>query len=77
MTTSTGAGFAPRHAEALVRRQAPEGTRTTEMSALLDAGHVRPGARVSFIAAVGDHDAGTLDAVAGSEFVDDRIRLEE
>ena len=38
---------------------------------------VQPGARVSFVAADRDHDAAQLDAVAGSEFVDDRIRLPE
>jgi hypothetical protein len=33
--------------------------------------------RASFIAANRDNDAGRLDAAAGCEFVDDRIRLRE
>jgi hypothetical protein len=32
---------------------------------------------MSFIAADSDDDAGRLDAAAGCEFVDDRIRLRE
>ena len=35
---------------------------------------VRPPARRSFIAADRDHDTRQLDAVAGCEFVDDRVR---
>jgi hypothetical protein len=42
---------------------------------MLDARDVQPGARVSLIAAYQDHDA--LDAAAGCEYVDDRIRLAE
>ena len=52
-------------------------TRAAETRAILETGDVQPGARVSFIAADRDHDAGKLDAVAGCEFVDDRIRLRE
>jgi hypothetical protein len=45
------------------------------MRAILDTGDDPPGARVSFIASDRDDDAERLDAVAGCEFVDDRIRL--
>jgi len=51
--------------------------RATEMRTMRVIGDLQPSARVSFIAADRDHDAGRLDAVAGSEFVDDRIRLRE
>jgi hypothetical protein len=51
--------------------------RAVEMRAILDTGHVQPGARVWFIASDRDDDAGRLDAGAGCEFVDDRIRLLE
>jgi hypothetical protein len=47
------------------------------MRAILDTGYVQPGARVSFIASDRDDDAGRLDADAGCECVDDRIRLLE
>jgi hypothetical protein len=40
-----------------------------------DSGDVQPDAGVSPIASDRDDDAGRLDAVAGCEFVDDRIRL--
>ena len=36
-----------------------------------------PGALVQLIGDEGDHDAERLDAAAGCEFVDDRIRLLE
>ena len=36
-----------------------------------------PGPRVPLIAADRDHDARRLDAVAGCEFLDDRIRRRE
>jgi hypothetical protein len=36
---------------------------------------VQPGGRASFSTADRDDDAGRLDVVAGSEFLDDRIRL--
>ena len=48
-------------------------TRVAEMRAIQDTGSVQ-GDRVSFSAADRDDDSGRLDAVAGSEFVDDRIR---
>ena len=38
---------------------------------------VQPNRGPSIVAADLDHDAQRLDAVAGSEFVDDRIRLRE
>jgi hypothetical protein len=37
----------------------------------------QPAATGSFSTADRDHDAGRLDVVAGSEFLDDRIRLRE
>ena len=40
-----------------------------------DARDVQPSARVSLIAAYQEH--GAVDAVAGCEYVDDRIRLQE
>jgi hypothetical protein len=52
-------------------------TRAAEMHASLHTGDVQPGARVSFIAPDRDDEAERLDAVAGCEFVDDRIRLRE
>jgi hypothetical protein len=52
-------------------------TRAEEMRAIPDTGSVQPGAPVPFIASDRDDDAGRLDAVAGCEFVDDRIRLLE
>jgi nucleoside-diphosphate-sugar epimerase len=52
-------------------------TRGTEQSAMMNAGDAQPSPGASFIAADGDHPAETPDAVAGSEFVDDRIRLPE
>jgi len=52
-------------------------TRTVELTAILDARDIQPGARVSFIVSEHDHDAGRLDAVTGCEFVDDRIRVRE
>ena len=48
-------------------------TRVAEMRAIQDAGSVQ-GDRVSISAADRDDDSGRLDAVAGSEFIDDRIR---
>jgi dihydroflavonol-4-reductase len=62
---------AGREVRAIVRSS----TRAAEMRAILDAGQDRPDARVSFIASDRDDDAERLDAVAGCEFVDDRIRL--
>lgn len=51
--------------------------RAAAVPALLDTRTVQPGARVSFIAADRDDDTRRLDAVAGGEFLDDRIRLRE
>ena len=51
-------------------------TRAAESRAIRSQ-DVKPVARVSFVATDRDHDAAQLDAVAGSEFVDDRIRLPE
>jgi len=48
--------------------------REAEGRAMVDTGDVQREARVSFAADL-DHDGGRLDAVAGCEFVDDRIRL--
>ncbi len=45
--------------------------------ALVGAAQVRPSPRASFVAIDGAHNAERPDAVAGSEFVDDRIRLQE
>jgi len=52
-------------------------TRAAEVRAMVDTGDVQPSARVSFIAADRDDHAGRLDAAAGGEFVDDRIRVLE
>jgi nucleoside-diphosphate-sugar epimerase len=49
----------------------------TRASEVLDAGDVQARARVSFIEADRDHYVERLDAVAGGEFLDDRIRLRE
>lgn len=52
-------------------------SRAAEESASADAGDVQPGSRASFIAADHDQPAERVDVIAGSEFVDDRIRLRE
>jgi nucleoside-diphosphate-sugar epimerase len=52
-------------------------TRSAEVRAMVDAGDVQPSARASFVVADGDHEERRLDAVAGCEFVDDRIRRRE
>jgi len=44
---------------------------------MLDTGDVQPSPRPPFIEADRDHDVEDLDDVAGSEFVDDRIRRRE
>jgi len=44
---------------------------------MVDTGDVQPGAHVSFTTADRDRGAERLDAAAGCEFVDDRIRLLE
>jgi hypothetical protein len=52
-------------------------TPAAEVPAMPDAEDVQPDAREPFIGSDRDDDAGSLDAVAGCEFVDDRIRLPE
>ena len=47
------------------------------MRAMAGEEDVRPGAGASFVSIDGDHGTERQDAVAGSEFVDDRIRLQE
>jgi hypothetical protein len=59
-----------------VRTIEENSTPAASVRAVLDTRNVQPNARVRFIAADRD-DAGRLDAVAGCEFVDDRIRLRE
>jgi len=48
-----------------------------EEPATVDAGDVQLSAGVSFIVADSDQVTERLDSVAGSEFVDDRLRLRE
>ena len=48
-------------------------TRTAEVRAVVETAAVR----VSFVAAHRGHDRRWIDAVAGCEYVDDRIRLRE
>jgi hypothetical protein len=50
-------------------------TSRAEARATQDSGGVQPDAGVSAIASDRSDDAGRLDAAAGCEFVDDRIRL--
>jgi len=52
-------------------------TRAAEGPSASDTGDDRQSRGSSFIAAVRDYDADNVDAVAGSEFVDDQIRLQE
>ena len=54
-----------------------EGPNEAEVRATVNIEEVQPDARVSLIAADRDHGEGRVDAVAGSEFVDDRIRERE
>lgn len=60
-----------------VRTMLERATRAAEVRAMLHTKvrEVLPGARVSPITADRVDDAGRLDAVAGCEFVDDRIRI--
>jgi hypothetical protein len=60
-----------------VRTMEENPTPAASVRAELDRRNVQPDARVRLIAADRDDDAGRLDAVAGCEFVDDRIRLLE
>jgi hypothetical protein len=52
-------------------------TRVLEEPGTTDVREVQPNRAASIITAELDHHAESLDAVAGSEFVDDRIRLRE
>jgi hypothetical protein len=52
-------------------------TRVPMEPGTMDVREVQPNRGASIIAADLDHDAESFDAVAGSEFVDDRIRLRE
>jgi len=52
-------------------------TRAAEVRAMPDADDVQPDAREPFIGSDRDDDTGSLDAVAGCEFIDDQIRLPE
>jgi hypothetical protein len=52
-------------------------TRAAERPAIQDAEDVQQRARVSIVMAARGHDAETVDAAAGCEFVDDRIRPRE
>ena len=52
-------------------------TRVPMEHGTMDVREVQPNRGPSIVAADLDHDAQSLDAVAGSEFVDDRIRLRE
>jgi len=54
-----------------------ESTRIPEAPATMDVREVQSSRWAWIIAADRDHRADSLDAVAGSEFVDDRIRLRE
>jgi hypothetical protein len=53
-----------------------EGSPTLESEAMDDQA-IQPSRGASMVAADLGHHVGRLDAVAGSEFVDDRIRLRE
>jgi hypothetical protein len=58
-------------------RRSGESTRSAaEQPTTVDAGDVPPSPHASF-AAHCEQGADSVDAVAGSEFVDDRIRLQE
>jgi hypothetical protein len=52
-------------------------TRAAEEPAVIEIERVGRSHGASFVAADPEYDTGRLDAVAGSEFVDDRIRLRE
>ena len=60
-----------------VRRMEPLPTRGPGGPTAKDVGQVQWSGETSMIAADLDHHAEGLDAVAGSEFVDDRIRLRD
>ena len=52
-------------------------TRESEESTTMGAQDVQPSRGASLLSADLDRHTESLDTVAGSEFVDDRIRLEE
>ena len=58
------------------RSMVESATHALPMRAVLDVGEAQPAATAPFIAADSEN-AERLDAVAGCEFVDDRIRLRE
>jgi hypothetical protein len=60
-----------------VRRMEEGPTRVPEEPATMDVREIQPTRGTSVIAAGLGHHAESLDVVAGSEFVDDRIRLRE
>ena len=60
-----------------VRGMEESRTRVPEEPGTMDAREIQPNRGASIVAADLDHYAESLDAVAGSEFVDDRIRLRE
>jgi len=67
-----------RYLAASEKRSIEEGAAlAAEEPATVEVGAVRPSPRASFIEANRVQDAPNLDAAAGSEFVDDRIRLQE
>jgi len=60
-----------------VRTMVGRPTRAAEVRAVVNTGDIQPGARVSLFNAADPDYTVRLDAVAGSEFVDDRIHLLE
>jgi hypothetical protein len=70
MTRTTEADF-------VLKAMEESRTRVPEEPGTMDVREVQPNRGASIIAADLDHHAESLDAVAGSEFVDDRIRLRE
>jgi hypothetical protein len=69
-----GLGFFSRFADVRVVADTRE---VRGMEETIDVREVQPNRGPSIVAADLDRDAGSLDAVAGSEYVDDRIRLRE
>ena len=76
MSTHIAAEITLKGAEPPVHQQAPDRWQVA-VRAVLGPGKAQGDARASFSTADRDHNLGRLDAVAGSEFVDDRIRLRE
>ena len=70
MTRTTEADF-------VLKAMEESRTRVPVEPGTMDVREVEPNRGASIIAADLDHHAESLDAVAGSEFVDDRIRLRE